>query len=344
MSVAVPEATTEKAGSIQAIDRGSVHRICSGQVVLTLAIAVKELVENSVDARATSVEVKLKEYGSESIEVSDNGTGVEEKNFEGLTLKHHTSKLQDFGDLVGVETFGFRGEALSSLCALSKLCVVTRHEDASVGTRLEFDHHGKICSRAPCPRQKGMTVILQNLFSTLPVRHREFQRSLKKEFAKMIQVLNAYCLVTTGVRISCTNQAGKGSLDNATNVSSALDVPEGAAKNSPRRSRSKRSPEPYRRRRYGSSSPSDSDAHRNLHAGTPHLTEGKLRLRINLHEGLERDLKTPGRIHDHIDRSPAHSSSPYRSSYRDSHAVVDRQSGRCLNQRKKVKSYSPIRK
>ncbi|XP_067672936.1 mismatch repair endonuclease PMS2-like [Haliotis asinina] len=207
----VPEATTEKAGSIRAIDRGSVHRICSGQVILTLAIAVKELVENSVDAKATSVEVKLKEYGSESIEVSDNGTGVEEKNFEGLTLKHHTSKLQDFGDLVGVETFGFRGEALSSLCALSKLSVVTRHEDASVGTRLEFDHHGKICSRAPCPRQKGTTVVLQNLFSTLPVRHREFQRSLKKEFAKMIQVLNAYCLVTTGVRISCTNQAGKGS-------------------------------------------------------------------------------------------------------------------------------------
>ncbi|XP_046352551.2 mismatch repair endonuclease PMS2-like isoform X1 [Haliotis rufescens] len=207
----VPEATTEKAGSIQAIDRGSVHRICSGQVVLTLAIAVKELVENSVDAKATSVEVKLKEYGSEMIEVSDNGSGVEEKNFEGLTLKHHTSKIQDFGDLVGVETFGFRGEALSSLCALSKLSVVTCHEEASVGTRLEFDHHGTLCSRAPCPRQKGTTVILQNLFSTLPVRHREFQRSLKKEFAKMIQVLNAYCLVTTGVRISCTNQAGKGS-------------------------------------------------------------------------------------------------------------------------------------
>ena len=60
----------------------------------------------------------MKEYGSESIEVVDNGHGVEECNFAGLTLKHHTSKLRDFSDLTSVDTFGFRGEALSSLCAL----------------------------------------------------------------------------------------------------------------------------------------------------------------------------------------------------------------------------------
>ncbi|KAK2173846.1 hypothetical protein NP493_847g00042 [Ridgeia piscesae] len=105
-------------GSIQAIDRGSVHRICSGQVVLTLSTAVKELVENSLDAGATNIEIRLKEYGRELVEVIDNGSGVEESNIEGLTLKHHTSKLRDFTDLSGVETFGFRGEALSSLCAL----------------------------------------------------------------------------------------------------------------------------------------------------------------------------------------------------------------------------------
>ena len=63
-------------------------------------------------------EVRLKDYGSDLIEVVDNGHGVEKENFAGLTLKHHTSKLRDFTDLVGVETFGFRGEALSSLCAL----------------------------------------------------------------------------------------------------------------------------------------------------------------------------------------------------------------------------------
>ena len=108
----------ESTPCVQAIDRKSVHQICSGQVVLNLATAVKELVENSLDAGATNIEIRLKESGSESLEVVDNGSGVEPGNFDALTLKHYTSKLRDFSDLASVDTFGFRGEALSSLCAL----------------------------------------------------------------------------------------------------------------------------------------------------------------------------------------------------------------------------------
>ncbi|XP_037791129.1 mismatch repair endonuclease PMS2-like [Penaeus monodon] len=202
--------TTQAAKSIKAIDRTTVHKICSGQVVLTLGTAVKELVENSIDAGATSVEIRLRDHGISMVEVIDNGKGVEENDFEGLTLKHHTSKIQDFGDLVGVKTFGFRGEALSSLCALSDLTIATRHESQAVATKLVYDHNGKLVSKTPCPRQVGTTVTLQNLFSTLPVRHKEFQRNIKKEFGKMVQVLNSYCLISTGIRISCTNQSDKG--------------------------------------------------------------------------------------------------------------------------------------
>lgn len=201
----------KEASSIKAIDKTSVHRICSGQVVLTLATAVKELVENSIDAGATTVEVKLKDYGSESIEVIDNGFGVEEKNFEGLTLKHHTSKLEEFDDLTNVSTFGFRGEALSSLCALSNMTIVTRHKSNSIATRLEFNQDGIITTKKCVPRQIGTTVQIVNIFHTLPVRHKEFQKNVKREFAKLIQVLNAYCIVNTGVRISCSNITGKGS-------------------------------------------------------------------------------------------------------------------------------------
>ncbi|CAJ0967988.1 unnamed protein product [Ranitomeya imitator] len=159
---------------------------------------------------AIRAEIKLKEYGAELIEVSDNGCGVEEQNFEGLTLKHHTSKLQDFSDLLSVETFGFRGEALSSLCALSDLSIFTCHKSAKVGTRLVFDQNGKIVQKSPLPRQQGTSVSVQQLFYTLPVRHKEFQRNTKKEFAKMVQVLQAYCIISTGVRINCTNQVGQG--------------------------------------------------------------------------------------------------------------------------------------
>ncbi|NXW13065.1 PMS2 endonuclease, partial [Circaetus pectoralis] len=200
----------QPAKAIKPIDRKSVHRICSGQVVLNLGTAVKELVENSLDAGATNIDIKLKDHGAELIEVSDNGDGVEEENFEGLTLKHYTSKIQDFSDLIHVETFGFRGEALSSLCALSDVTIFTCHKSAKVGTRLVFDHNGKITQKTPFPRQQGTTVNIQQLFYTLPVRHKEFQRNIKKEYAKMVQVLQAYCIVSKGVRINCTNQVGQG--------------------------------------------------------------------------------------------------------------------------------------
>ncbi|XP_072415911.1 mismatch repair endonuclease PMS2 [Chiloscyllium punctatum] len=204
------EACSAPARVIKQIDRQSVHQICSGQVVLSLSTAVKELVENSLDAGATNIDIRLKEFGANLIEVSDNGDGVEEKNFEGLTLKHYTSKLQDFSDLLHVETFGFRGEALSSLCALSDLSIVTCHKNAKVGTRLVFDHNGQISEKMPYPRQQGTTVTVQQLFCTLPVRHKEFQRNIKKEYSKMAQVLQAYCIISTGIRINCTNQVGQG--------------------------------------------------------------------------------------------------------------------------------------
>jgi DNA mismatch repair protein PMS2 len=80
-----PSQTSEESSEIQPINKDTVHKICSGQVILNLATAVKELVENSIDAGATTVEVKLKDHGSELIEVIDNGSGVEAKNFVGLS-------------------------------------------------------------------------------------------------------------------------------------------------------------------------------------------------------------------------------------------------------------------
>ncbi|XP_063502520.1 putative postmeiotic segregation increased 2-like protein 1 isoform X1 [Symphalangus syndactylus] len=172
--------STEPAKAIEPIGRKSVHQICSGPVVLSLSTAVKELVENSLDAGATNIDLKLKDYGVDLTEVSDNGCRVEEENFEGLTLKHHTSRIQEFADLTQVETFGFRGEALSSLCALSNVTISTCHASTKVGTQLVFDHNGKIIQKTPYPCPRGTTVSVKQLFSTVPVRHKEYQRNVKK--------------------------------------------------------------------------------------------------------------------------------------------------------------------
>lgn len=92
--------------------------------------------------------MRLKEYGSELIEVADNGTGVSPENYAALTKKYHTSKISNFQDVAGVSTFGFRGEALSSVCVVSVLSVTTRTADQTVGVKLSFDHEGAITGTA----------------------------------------------------------------------------------------------------------------------------------------------------------------------------------------------------
>ncbi|VAI46440.1 unnamed protein product [Triticum turgidum subsp. durum] len=197
--------------AIKPIGKTVVHRICSGQVIFDLSSAVKELVENSLDAGATTVEVGLKAYGEEWFKVADNGSGISPGNFQALALKHHTSKISDFSDLNSVVTFGFRGEALSSLCALGKLTVETRTKDESVGTHLEFEHSGVVISERKIARQVGTTVTIEKLFSTLPVRGKEFSRNIRKEYGKVISLLHAYALIAKGVRLLCTNTVGKNS-------------------------------------------------------------------------------------------------------------------------------------
>uniref|UniRef100_A0ACD5YW55 Uncharacterized protein n=1 Tax=Avena sativa TaxID=4498 RepID=A0ACD5YW55_AVESA len=197
--------------AIKPIGKSVVHRICSGQVILDLSSAVKELVENSLDAGATTVEVSLKAYGEEWFKVADNGSGISPSNFQALALKHHTSKISDFSDLNSVATFGFRGEALSSLCALGKLTVETRTKEEPVGTHLEFEHSGVVSSERKIARQVGTTVTIEKLFSTLPVRGKEFSRNIRKEYGKVISLLNAYAIIAKGVRLLCTNIVGKNS-------------------------------------------------------------------------------------------------------------------------------------
>ena len=115
-------------------------------------------------------------------------------------LKHHTSKIRDFGDLTSVSTFGFRGEALSSLCALSHLSVVSRTDDDATATEVDYDADGSVASTKTSARSKGTTIRLRDLFHSVPVRKKEFNRNIKREFAKMVHVLNAYCIVSTNVR------------------------------------------------------------------------------------------------------------------------------------------------
>ncbi|EIW78023.1 DNA mismatch repair protein MutL [Coniophora puteana RWD-64-598 SS2] len=203
----------QDAAAIKAIDSHSVHRITSGQVVIDLQTAIKELVENSLDAGATNIEVRFHNYGLKLIEVIDNGSGIAPADYDSIALKHHTSKLASFEDLSTVLTFGFRGEALSSLCALSDGVTVTTatSSEAPMGSVLEMDRAGEIKNRnGKVARQRGTTVSVTGLFKPLPVRRKELERNIKREFGKALNLLNAYALVpctkeNRGVRLTVTN-------------------------------------------------------------------------------------------------------------------------------------------
>ncbi|KAE8444483.1 hypothetical protein EG329_000467 [Mollisiaceae sp. DMI_Dod_QoI] len=197
--------------TIKAIEGGTVHQIQSGQVIVDLCSVVKELVENSLDAGATSIDVRFKNQGLDAIEVQDNGDGISPHNYETLALKHHTSKLSTYSDLTTLQTFGFRGEALSSLCALSKFSVITcLAQDAPKGTRLDFATSGKLTGTSVVAAQKGTTVSVENLFNNLPVRRRELERNIKREWGKVVGVLGQYACIQTGIKFFVSQQAGKG--------------------------------------------------------------------------------------------------------------------------------------
>ncbi|PKY01616.1 putative DNA mismatch repair protein [Aspergillus campestris IBT 28561] len=196
--------------TIKAIEARSVHQIQSGQVIVDLCSVAKELVENSVDAGATSIEVRFKNNGLDSIEVQDNGGGIAPENYENLALKHYTSKLSSYDDLSRLQTFGFRGEALSSLCALGDFHVITAQaHQAPKANRLEFETSGKLKKTQIVAGQKGTTVSVAGLFKKLPVRRRELEKNIKREYGKVLNLLHAYACIMTGVRFTVKNSTGK---------------------------------------------------------------------------------------------------------------------------------------
>ncbi|KAG9257550.1 uncharacterized protein F5Z01DRAFT_718418 [Emericellopsis atlantica] len=197
--------------TIKQIDGRTIHQIQSGQVIVDLCSVVKELVENSIDAGANNIDVRFKNQGLDLIEVQDNGGGIAPANYESVALKHHTSKLSTYADIGSLDTFGFRGEALASLCALSTMTVTTcLPEDAPKATKLSFEPSGKLKGTNVVAAQKGTTVSVEKLFHNLPVRRKELERNIKREWNKVIALLNQYACIQTNLKFSVSQQPTKG--------------------------------------------------------------------------------------------------------------------------------------
>lgn len=166
-------------GKIKVLEKNVSDKIAAGEVVERPASVIKELLENAVDAKASVICVEIKNGGISYMRVTDNGVGMSKEDVRLSVIRHATSKIQTEEDLTKISTLGFRGEALSSISAVSKLEIFTKTKDEEIGTRMSCEN-GEIIDidDAGCP--DGTTVVVRELFSTVPAR----MKFLKKDFTE----------------------------------------------------------------------------------------------------------------------------------------------------------------
>ncbi|HEX7829627.1 MAG TPA: DNA mismatch repair endonuclease MutL [Thermoanaerobaculia bacterium] len=178
---------------IQVLPSDLVNQIAAGEVVERPASVVKELVENAIDARATTIDILLENGGRKLIEIRDNGIGMSEEDAQLSIERHATSKIRDFDDLTRVQTLGFRGEALPSIASVSRFTLTTTDNDSGAALELSVDPLTGQRTVRPAARDRGTTIRVAELFENVPAR-RKFLRSADAEFRAIVTVVSSYAL------------------------------------------------------------------------------------------------------------------------------------------------------
>lgn len=168
------------------------NKIAAGEVVQRPDSVVKELLENSIDAGATSIAVTIKNAGKALIQVIDNGKGMSEEDAEKSFFRHATSKISTYDDLENIRTLGFRGEALASIAAVAQVELRTRRENDQVGTVLRVEAN-EFLERGKTAHQIGTTISVKNLFYNTPAR-RQFLKSNNTEFKHIYETVQRLAL------------------------------------------------------------------------------------------------------------------------------------------------------
>ncbi len=192
----------EASARIAVLPPAVADQIAAGEVVERPASVVKELVENALDAGATSIDVQIEDGGRQSIRVSDDGCGMSREDALLSLERHATSKIRTAQDLVGVRSFGFRGEALAAISSVSQLEMETAPDDGA-GTSIRASA-GSLLSATPVARRRGTTVRVARLFFNAPARLK-FMRGARSEWRAILDVLGTMGLSRRDVRLTVTH-------------------------------------------------------------------------------------------------------------------------------------------
>lgn len=188
---------------IKILDNLTINNIAAGEVVERPVSVIKELVENSIDAKSTSILVEIKNGGISYIRVRDNGIGIPKDDIQLAFTKHATSKISNIQDLESILTMGFRGEALASIASVSQLEVITRTRQDSLGTHLRIIA-GNIESEKSVGTAEGTTLILQNLFYNVPAR-KKFLKKVSKESLYIKDMIIRFAFSHTNIEFTYIN-------------------------------------------------------------------------------------------------------------------------------------------
>ncbi len=188
---------------INILDKQTADKIAAGEVIERPVSIIKELIENSIDAGADSISVEIKKGGKSYIRISDNGCGMSKEDAEKAFLRHATSKISTVSDLNAIETLGFRGEALASVCAVTRTELLTKRKEDKIGTNLII-HGGEIISALPVGCPDGTTLIITDLFYNTPARLK-FMKSDSAESSLIIDLVSQMALAYKDISFRLIN-------------------------------------------------------------------------------------------------------------------------------------------
>ena len=167
-------------------------KIAAGEVIERPASVVKELVENSLDAQATSIKVDIKNGGLELIRVSDNGLGINQSDIRTVFERFATSKIESYEDIETISTLGFRGEALPSIAAVSEIILASRLRHVEIGHFVEMNK-SKFASTGDIGMSEGTNITVNNLFQDFPARLK-FLKSPRSETSRVNSLMYRYAI------------------------------------------------------------------------------------------------------------------------------------------------------
>jgi DNA mismatch repair protein MutL len=188
-------------GIIKRLDPSIANKIAAGEVIEKLANVVKELVENSIDAEATKIDIDLLESGMKSIKVTDNGLGMDESDAFLAFERHATSKIKNVNDLFRIQSLGFRGEALPSIAAISRVDLSTSNGEEAINIIYE---DGKFIEKKPGILNQGTAIEISKLFYSTPARFK-YLKSPQTELAAIVNMVNGFALANPHISFRLTN-------------------------------------------------------------------------------------------------------------------------------------------